>query len=93
MPSRNEAFGLAALEGMAAGLPVVASETGGLPELVGEAGVLVPPDNPLALANALIGVLTDDVLRQRMADAAVRRAELFSWKRSAVAYKAVLTAE
>ena len=92
MPSRNEAFGLAALEGMAAGLPVVASETGGLPELVGEAGVLVRPDNPLALANALIGIVTDDVLRQHMADAAVRRADLFSWKRSAVAYEAVLTA-
>ena len=91
MPSRNEAFGLAALEGMAAGLPVVASETGGIPELVGEAGVLVPPNDPPALAKALVGILTDDALRRRMADAAVRRAELFSWERSAVAYVDVLT--
>ena len=93
MPSRNEAFGLAALEGMAAGLPVVASETGGLPDLVGEAGVLVPPDNPIALANALVSVLSDEPLRQRMVNAAARRAKLFSWERSALAYEAILTAE
>ncbi len=61
MPSRAEAFGVAALEAQACGVPVVASQVGGLPEVVrdGETGLLVPPENPAALANALIALLDD----------------------------------
>lgn len=92
MPSRSEGFGLAALEGMAAGLPVVGSAVGGLPELTGEGGVLVPPEQPDALAEALVSVLTDEGLRRRTATAAVQRAEVFSWERSVDAYEAVLGA-
>jgi glycosyltransferase involved in cell wall biosynthesis len=54
VPSRTaETFGLAAAEAMAAGVPVVASRVGALPELVGDAGVLVPAGDPTALAAAL----------------------------------------
>jgi len=60
-PVRWEGFGLAVLEGMLAGLPVVASRVSSLPELVadGETGMLVPPEDPHALASALVRVLDD----------------------------------
>jgi len=68
MPSTHEAFGMAAIESQAMGVPVVASTVGGIPEVVvdGETGLLVPPDDPPALARALIRVLSDRELRQRL---------------------------
>jgi glycosyltransferase involved in cell wall biosynthesis len=75
-PSLHEGFGLAALEGMAAGLPVVASATGGLPELVEDerTGFLVPVGDVEALAGRLARLLEDEALRLRMGEAARRRA-------------------
>jgi glycosyltransferase involved in cell wall biosynthesis len=75
-PSIHEGFGLAALEGMAAGLPVVASATGGLPELVddGRTGFLVPLDDVGTLAERVSMLLDDDALRSRMGQAARDRA-------------------
>ncbi|OFX16324.1 MAG: hypothetical protein A2Z18_04500 [Armatimonadetes bacterium RBG_16_58_9] len=67
-PSLKEGFGLAAVEGMALGRPVVATSVGGLTEIVTEnqTGFLVPPNNPQALANALIDLLRDKSLADRM---------------------------
>jgi glycosyltransferase involved in cell wall biosynthesis len=72
VPSHSEAFPNAALEAMAAGLPVVASATGGLLELVrhNRTGLLVPPSDPTQLANALNTLLSDSALRQRLGGAA-----------------------
>lgn len=75
VPSRFEGFGLAAAEGMAAGLPVIASNVYALPELIedGESGLLCPPDDPAALARAVLRVLRDRELARRLGDRARQR--------------------
>ncbi len=75
-PSRAESFGVAALEAAASGLPVVASSVGVLPEVVveGETGLLVPPEDPAALAAALSSLLHDPERRRTMGRAARARA-------------------
>jgi glycosyltransferase involved in cell wall biosynthesis len=80
-PSLEEAFPVATLEAMAAGLPVVATNVGGLPELVedAETGLLVPPEDPAALADALRKLISEPALRQVMGRAGlVRVRERFS---------------
>jgi glycosyltransferase involved in cell wall biosynthesis len=76
MPSLSEGLGVAVLEAMAMGKPVVASNTGGLPEAVadGETGLLVPPGNAEALAGALLALLEDPDRAQAMGKAGRRRA-------------------
>lgn len=83
IPSVYEPFGMVALEAMACGCPVVASEVGGLAFTVrhGDSGLLVPPKDPRRLAVALESVLFDDRLRRRLASGALRRAgQEFSWE-------------
>jgi L-malate glycosyltransferase len=77
LPSETESFGLAALEAMACGLPVVASAVGGLPEVVvdGETGFLRPVGDVDAMAACALRLLHDEPLRRRMATAARRRTE------------------
>jgi len=77
LPSIWENFPYALLEAMACGMPVVATRRGGFPELIenGVNGVLVPPHNPAALADALSSILSDPVLRERMGSASRARAE------------------
>jgi len=83
VPSFNEAFGLVALEASACGIPVVASDVGGLKDIVvgGETGLFVPVRDSAALAHALLMLLTDEPLRQRLGEGARRRAEEFSQER------------
>jgi glycosyltransferase involved in cell wall biosynthesis len=81
-PSRREGFGVACLEAMAHGRPVVASAVGGLTDLVvdGETGLLVPPRDVVALRAALDRLLGDRDLRRRLGSAGRERArERFSW--------------
>jgi glycosyltransferase involved in cell wall biosynthesis len=83
VPSLDEGFGLPALEAMTLGVPVVAARRGALPEVVGEAGILVDPDDRKALSAAMERVLTDAATRCRLADAGVRRSAAFTWTSSA----------
>jgi glycosyltransferase involved in cell wall biosynthesis len=83
LPSFDEGFGLPALEAMTMGVPVVASRRGALPEVVGDAGLLVEIDDPGPLAAAMEHLLADAGARRRFADAGVRRAAGFSWDKSA----------
>lgn len=79
MPSLFESYGLAAAEAMSYGKPVVASSVGGLPEVVGEGGVLVPPKDPAALAQALVRMLKDPGMRKDLGSRAAEHIKMYSW--------------
>jgi D-inositol-3-phosphate glycosyltransferase len=82
MPSHYESFGMVALEAMACGTPVVASQVGGLAFLVqeGETGFVVPNGDPNALSERLTRLLTDDNLRRRLGGQAAAYARQYSWE-------------
>lgn len=75
LPSRAESLGVALMEAMACGRPVVATDVGGVPEVLGgdPCGVLVPPENPRALADAIASLLEDRERRRSLAEAGRRR--------------------
>ncbi len=81
--SLGEGFGLPPLEAMAAGCPVVASQLSSLPEVVGEAGLLVDPLNIEAIADGLQRVLTDEALAAELRQRGYERARQFTWERTA----------
>ena len=84
-PSLYEGFGLSALEAMACGTPVVCADNSSLPEVVGDAGLLVKPTDVDALAGALILVLEDGALREELRRRGLQQALAFSWTRCAAA--------
>ena len=79
-PSFYEGFGIPPLEAMAGGIPVIASNTSSLPEVVGEAGVLVDPRDTRAITESIQRLLRDDQLRERLSRAGRERASKFSWE-------------
>jgi glycosyltransferase involved in cell wall biosynthesis len=83
LPSWHEGFGLPALEAMALGVPVVASTAGALPEVVGDAGLLVDPASPEAIADAIVRLLDDRGLAAELSRAGERRAAAYRWARTA----------
>lgn len=89
VPSRWEGFGLAALEGMAAGVTVVASNVDGLPEVLGDAGVLVPKEDPEGLQRCLTRLARDAPERERRGALGRARAEKFSIQACAEQYAAL----
>ncbi len=82
-----EGHPIAVMEAMAAGLPVVATSVGGVPEIVGDAGLLVPPHDPAALEQALRRLISDPALRFRLAQAGRARAAQFDVHRMIEAYE------
>jgi len=84
VPSMQEAFGNVALEAMASGKPVIASKTGGLPEIVSaETGLLVPPGNSSLIAEAIIKLLKDQDLRLKLGEKSFEASKKFSWENTA----------
>ena len=79
-PSHFEGFGLPVLEAMACGTPVVTSNRSSLPEVAGEAAILVDPNNVSMIADAIKSILTDSRLRSRLIKSGLARAQQFSWE-------------
>ncbi len=94
LPSFYEGFGLPALEAMACGTPPIVSNRSSLPEVVGNVGLLIDPDDPETLAKALERAIIDDDWYETQRKQAVSRAEMFTWERTAQivldAYRACL---
>jgi glycosyltransferase involved in cell wall biosynthesis len=88
-PSLSEGFGLPPLEAMACGAPVICSKLSSLPEVVGDAGLLVDPTHPDQLAEALIRVAGAPELRRELSERGLARAARFTWEATVEATAAV----
>ncbi len=82
-PSLYEGFGIPPLEAMASGCPVVSSNKSSLPEVIGEAGILIDPTNAYKMADAISSLIENENVRNMMIDRGYRQAEKFSWSFSA----------
>ncbi|MEH2139784.1 glycosyltransferase family 4 protein [Nostoc sp.] len=93
-PSHYEGFGLPVLEAMTLGTPVVTSNSSSIPEVTGDAAILIDPNDPIQLAEAILKVISDSQLRQNLIEKGKTRAKLFSWERTAKetlkAYRSIL---
>lgn len=84
MPSLSEGFGLPAIEAMACGTPVLSSNRGSLPEVIGDAGLYFDPYNVDAISNEIIKLFSNEALRRQLSEIAVARAKIFTWDRAAI---------
>ncbi|MFM6200343.1 MAG: glycosyltransferase family 4 protein [Dolichospermum sp.] len=93
-PSHYEGFGLPVLEAMTLGTPVISSNSSSIPEVTGNAAILIDPNDYMQLAEAILEVISDSQLRENLINKGRIRADLFSWERTAVetlkAYKSII---
>jgi glycosyltransferase involved in cell wall biosynthesis len=82
LPSREEGLGLILLEAMSMGVPVIATKTGGIPEIINEGGILVEKENPGELAKAMVMLLSDEKLREKLAKKGKEEAGRFTWEKA-----------
>jgi alpha-1,3-rhamnosyl/mannosyltransferase len=82
-PSLYEGFGLPILEAMACGCPVICSNTSSMPEVAGDAAILVSPEDEIALAEAIDKAMEDSQLRQKLIESGYSRTSEFSWNKAA----------
>ena len=82
-PSTYEGFGLPPLEAMACGTPVITTAVSSMPEHVGDGGILIPPEDEVALTQAMLTLLNDHTLQEDLSNKGPQQAKFFTWKRTA----------
>ncbi len=90
VPSLYEGFGLPALEAMASGVAVAASDRAALPEVVADAGLLFDPTSGEAISGALVALMDDATLREQLGAAGRQRAAAYTWSRTAALVREAL---
>lgn len=88
-PSLRESFGIPILEGMACGVPVITSNTSSMPEIAGDAAVIVDPSKPAEITAAIEKIISDREYREMLCKKGIERAKMFSWKVMAEKYLAL----
>jgi glycosyltransferase involved in cell wall biosynthesis len=82
-PSLYEGFGLTIVEAMACGTPVITSNVSSLPEVVGDAGIMIDPNCPQAIADAVIELYKNPVLYANLIEKGLSRSQFFNWQNTA----------